>query len=532
MTWLGGLMSRNESINTLLARIARRAEMSSSESLARTFVEITPVAASLALVDHQIVYGRRGTGKTHTLQHLLHSLERDGDLPLYVDLRVIGSSNAIYGDPSQSLTTRGTRLLIDVLEAVHSALLAASLTRTDCEAMLDLLDGFAEAATQVRVDGRMSAEEEHEAEATDASRSDLTAGARVAPAPSLRISGSTKSESSRKRRNKNRTVREGVERPYVHFGSLARALASVTDSISPRRVWLLLDEWSSVPLDLQPLLADLLRRSAFTCRNITIKIGANERRSRFFVRGGSPGEYLGLELGADTAAALNLDEHLLYQEDVAHAQDFFARLIFYHINDLLRQMGKRLPEDTPASFIADVFQPHAFAEWVRSAEGVPRDALNILGLAASRAGKRKVTVDDVQVGARQYYLRDKEGVLAGNGKAEHAWKRIQEEVVHERRSRTFLLKRSRTGPPVEILDLYDARLIHLLKPGLMSRMYPGESFDGYGVDYGTCVDALAHFDLDTAWSASITPWTYRKGEAVLPDRFDSTVIFEPDARSR
>ncbi len=76
-----------------------------------------------------------------------------------------------------------------------------------------------------------------------------------------------------------------------------------------------------------------------------------------------------------------------------------------------------------------------------------------------------------------------------------------------------------------MLDLYDARLIHLLKPGLVSSSKPDMVYDGYAVDYDCYVKALKEMEMDAAWQASGHPWTFRGDEAFLPDRFDESVIF-------
>ncbi|MEQ6902020.1 ATP-binding protein [Nocardioides sp. YIM 152588] len=501
--------------------------MSATENLARTYVDIAPVTNGLATVDHQVVYGRRGTGKTHTLQHLAHELEGQGDLPIYLDLRRIGSANGIYGDPSQGVRSRGTRLLIDVLEAVHSELLLRAIEDDRFGALLEFLDPLADAAAAVRVQGTVSATDEHEIEDEDSRLSQSDASIALSPRPTAAMSSKREKRSAQRARRTQKSSYQGVEEHFVHFGILGRAISDATTSIEPSRLWILLDEWSSVPLDLQPLLADLLRRTFFTIQGLTVKIGATERRSRFVERRtNAAAGYVGLELGSDTAAALDLDEHLLMQEDGDHAQMFFSELIFKHIQDLLRSMDKHLP-GTTNDLIAEMFSHGALKEWVRSAGGVPRDAINILGLAASRAGDRRISLEDVQLAARQFYLRDKEASLAGNPKAERLWGKLQSEIVLSQRSRTFLVRRVASGPPESVLDLYDARLIHLLRQGLRSNKHPGQLFDGYAVDYGTYIDAMARIDLENAWSAASTPWVYQRGQAVLPDTFDSRVIIDP-----
>jgi Cdc6-like AAA superfamily ATPase len=60
----------NKALNRLLMRVTRRAEKSTVEYLTRTFVPVEPVPVLLESVDNQVIYGRRGTGKTHLLKYI------------------------------------------------------------------------------------------------------------------------------------------------------------------------------------------------------------------------------------------------------------------------------------------------------------------------------------------------------------------------------------------------------------------------------------------------------------------------------
>jgi Cdc6-like AAA superfamily ATPase len=62
--------------------------------------------------NHQIMYGRRGTGKTHVLNYVADQVQNDGNFAIYVDLRTVGSSTGIFADPQYSLSDRATRLHI------------------------------------------------------------------------------------------------------------------------------------------------------------------------------------------------------------------------------------------------------------------------------------------------------------------------------------------------------------------------------------------------------------------------------------
>jgi hypothetical protein len=520
-----GRFSINQAINHLLNRIILRAEMNNPEFLRRAFVDIEEIASGLLRLDHQMVYGRRGTGKTHAISNLMTQIGINGDIAAYIDLRNIGSNNGLYSDSGQPLTLRATRLLIDVIEALHYRLLAESIDDPRFEAMFPHLDAVAEAATTIRVEGpvRLAAEEE------DEDSQDESAAWHIGASPigaHLSMGAGSKQRRSSKKRSRSQIQRSGTELPRLLFGPLGRALESVAKSIHPRRIWVLFDEWSAIPIELQPLLADMLRRVVFPAQGFTVKIATVERRSRFIQRGDS-GTYLGLEMGADTAAPLNLDEYLLATEAGEKAQTFFGQLLCRHIAVLAEDLKFDLPPLDPPAFVNLAFEHDAFAEFVRAAEGVPRDALNIVGLAAVAAGSSKIRISHVKHAARKVYLQYKETGIAGNPSALKTWGRLQREVVLGRRSRTFLLRRGSDNTHPAILDLYDARLIHLLRPGLTAARDSGMGYDGYSVDYGSYVHMMDEEHAAAMWDARARPWEYNRDEVYLPDRFDEGVIFYP-----
>ena len=166
---------------------------------------------------------------------------------------------------------------------------------------------------------------------------------------------------------------------------------------------------AAVPFDLQPLLADLLRRCLFPVAGLTVKIAAIEQMSRFRVLHGD-GSYTGIEIGADASADVDLDEFMVFGNDPARSKAFFRELLFKHIRATLIAEER----ETEAPRNADQFVSHgftqitAFEELVRAAEGVPRDAINVANIAAQTANDRTISVPAVRGAARQWYLRDKE----------------------------------------------------------------------------------------------------------------------------
>ncbi|MGW3966996.1 hypothetical protein ACWED2_44770 [Amycolatopsis sp. NPDC005003] len=466
-------------LNQALMRIPRRAESVDRSTLAATYVAAGSFSAMINSADHQILFGRRGTGKTHALLHLQELVERTGDLAIHLDLRTIGSTGGLYANTALSPAQRGTQLLVDTLEAVHDRLFAFAVDGDFPDTLLRGLDALVAAATEVEVIG----ETEQEQTFGDAVERECTAELSVTAKGGARASARHRASATASSRRK----RTGVEQHRVLFGPLSRAVQAVADGVRPARLWLLLDEWSSVPVDLQPFLADLLRRSVLPTRGVTVKIAAIEHRARFFVP--LDDDYLGIEVGSDAASAVSLDDALVFDQSPEAARAFFRELFASHARPILASM---LPAAVPGDFVDAAFHRGAFPELVRAAEGVPRDAINIAALAAQQAHDRRITLAHVRRAARDWYLRDKQSVISRDAGADRVLGLLVDEVIGRRRCRTFLLPaRDR---PAAIDTLCDARLLHILRRGVVDPRRPGRLYDGYAIDYGCYVTLLGNAD--------------------------------------
>lgn len=482
-------------VNQLLMRAVRRAEKATPDHLARTFVPIEPLLTLLDSLDNHVIYGRRGTGKTHLLKYLGEVKKREGDLALYIDLRLVGSSGGLYADASQPLALRATHLLVDVVEAVHEGLYELLLNTEVFDDALDVivrsLDEIAEAATQVRVVGSTENTVVLDAGSENDSQGELGLTlAKTGPSVTARASNRRK-QTKRVTRTRKQS---GSEVLTVKFGPLGRALSSLVRGLGGSHLWLLLDEWSNVPRELQPFLADLLKRTFFPIEGVSVKIGALERQSYFRLNSGRGNDYLGIDLGADTAASLDLDDFLVFRSDRSHAARFFSQLLYQHVAVLMSEMGHELSIETADRFRETIFMGQAFDELVRASEGVPRDALNIVGLAAAIATDKAITSTNIDVGARDYFLRDKEGKISR--KADKVLNDLVEVCVTKGR-REVALKRYGESDSRVIQELYDNRLLHRIRQGVILDNDYSTKFDLYLVDFGCFVDLLSRGEVQT-----------------------------------
>jgi hypothetical protein len=477
----------NERLNNTFLRLTKRAEAADRAKLVDTFVDTGPMLTLLSATDHQVIFGRRGTGKTHALIYLADSAVKRGDIAVYVDMRTIGSTGGLYADPAISLSERATRLLADTLGAVHEGLLTAAVERDDLNLsqLGPILDQLAAASTDVVVTGSVDQAQETQVSQTAGSRSamDISIG-RGGP----KVAYNQSAEDTSAATTRSTLSISGLPRHRVHFGAVGSALAKLTSAVAPRRLWVLIDEWSIVPVDLQPYLADLFRRSFLATPRATLKIAAIEQRSVFQLAG-ERGDYIGIELGADVSADLNLDDFMVFDNDAERATRFFRELLFKHYKSVEAEAGVSDGPQHSSAFVQVAFtQRNAFEELVRAAEGVPRDAINILGLSAQKALNDPISVGHVRAAAKTWYLRDKEAAVSANGRAKELLHWIIDQVIAHRRARAFLLQTGERHPLVD--TLFDSRVLHLLKRSISANDRPGVRYDAYKIDYGCYVDLL------------------------------------------
>ena len=473
--------------NLAFLRIAKRAERQDDEVLQKTFVDFGSVFTALSSVDHQIVFGRRGTGKTHLLTVLRQTKRASGELAIQIDMRNLGSAGGLYADPSIPLTQRATRLLVDVLAAIHGSLFEQAVEHDgpiNLGVTGNALDELFAAHSVVKVVGTTVVEATASAENASIAESKLVFAASM-PAPSL--SGEARlSASEREAVSAKKTV-SGLEVHRVNFGSVGSALRKVVQTLPQQRLWLLIDEWSEVPLDLQPLLADLLRRAVLPIKGVTVKIAAIEQRSRLLIPDTAVGN-IGLELGADLSAALNLDDFMVFDNNEEKAVAFFKTLVLKHVQAALETEGLGFPKNEAALLSQGFTQANAFDEAVRACEGVPRDVIHILSHAAQRAGDATISVGDVRTAAQQWYQASKDAAVSSHEQAKALLMWVVDKVIKERQTKAFLLESGTRDPLVDFL--YDERVLHVLRKGMSAQDEPGKRYHVYGIDYGCYVDLI------------------------------------------
>ena len=109
----------------VLLQMPLRADKWNEVQLFETFVTVGPLIPLLLGTNNHILYGRRGTGKTHVFSFLKTTIEKDfGDCCIYIDLRTIGSTGSIYSDQRIPSEQRAIRLISDILQEMRNQIIS------------------------------------------------------------------------------------------------------------------------------------------------------------------------------------------------------------------------------------------------------------------------------------------------------------------------------------------------------------------------------------------------------------------------
>lgn len=478
-----------EYLNKLSLSLNKRAESQDEEHLARSFVSVGNIPTLLSNNDSAIIFGRRGTGKTHLLSFISKSIQQTGIVVISIDMRTIGSSSGLYADHTLPLQERATRLLRDTAYAIYDRILEC-YTNPGSQAfgtdVVNAIDNLSDAVSEVKVEGEVINETQSKSAEKTSAKTGLNTGlTQNGPQLGLNLVSQESAEESK-------MFKHGISGkaiPRINFGSLSNAVGNIVANMPQKRLWLLFDEWSEVPIDLQPFLADMIRRGFLAVRGVTAKFAAIEHRSTFRNVSDDGKVNIGIELGADVSTSLNLDDHMVFENDPHSASEFFAEMLFRHLKASATKDNLRFEIRDKDELVRTMFtQKDAFDEFVIAAEGVPRDAINILSKCALKANKEKISTPIVRDSARNWFMSSKHNDVSSRNSAYKLLQWIIDEVIKGRKARGFLLNVKTRDDLVDFL--FDNRVIHIIKRGISSKEEPGEKFNAFSLDYGCYVELI------------------------------------------
>ena len=481
-------MLTDKNITKAISSISERAErILDPNKVINTYVEVG-ILPQIANNNNQIIYGRRGTGKTHLFRYLENEIKTSNKaIVIYLDCRTLGSA-ADYNNPSIALNKRCISLFKDIVDQLYDKALnfIAYEAPSDANKAIEALDNITLAT---RFKNNEVTSKEITERSLDKSSNETGVSLSINPRDLINLTLGDKDSIGKdveKTTKYNLISSEKILFPDLHHW--LKKLCEYTGA----QIYFLIDEWSSLAFELQPLLAEFFKRSFLPIPQISIKIAALEYRSNFTIQQ-EKNNHLGFELGSDISTNLDLDDYYVFDRNPEAITANFSEILYRHINNelednyLLTTFGIKNGNDFIRTILTD---SNNFQELVRASEGVIRDMINIFThsfFESQRQGKNKIDKKAIIESSRQWFERDKSQNL--DDSLSQILRRIVDEVIGKRRARSFLIPRE-LEKHENIQKLFDARVIHFIKRGYADKDKPGVRYNVFGLDYGTYVDLL------------------------------------------
>jgi hypothetical protein len=305
----------------------------------------------------------------------------------------------------------------------------------------------------------------------------------ISASPSVKVEFGSQDQASATIAEKYTQVFEDT----VIFSEISASLERVLDALGLADIVLLIDEWTTIPVDIQPYVAEFLKRTIIPTAGMSLKIGSLRYNSVFSLQE-SGGGRIGFEFGGAISQIIDLDDHYTFGSDTAAAAGAFTDLLWLHLVALLPGQDYLMHKHgaaTPEMLRQKLFAGHIpFGDLMGAASGVVRDFLSIFTIAYFRAAVAKtdrVEVSAVRDAARIAFESSKLPNLSPE-QEEMLYSIAQELRMHNSESLFMLDKKDSFNATIQAL--FDSRVIHILKRGHYGSMKPAGPLTVYSLDYG------------------------------------------------
>lgn len=438
------------------------------------------ILKSVFNIQNQVIYGRRGTGKTHLLKALeelcYETMHEERILPVYLDLRKVSPLNPNNPDYIQkNAEIYFYNIINSIVESVynHSDLIINPLLQLEGYTVRDIKNNLNSEMNKLGVILKGDKIQKHGEFSIN-----------VENIASVDVEGGFKNFWFKGNRQK-KTSETIKGYSYINFGLISNVMDEIIRVLKLNNILVLLDEWSEIELNIQPYLAELLK-SAFISSKVKIKVAAIKYRTKLLDEVNS--KNVGLEDGGDIFGE-DLDNKYVYEINKTNTKAYFSELLFKHLVRLNKNLNdysdneNNLPNE---SFMNDIFTQPALKELLIGSAGISRDFLNIFINSYAEflnETSQKITVNQIRRATQTWYQLDKQYRIDNAKAAKKLLDKIVNYVIRDKKVTHFLVPQSCFDNEY-LQKLVDLRAIHIRRRGYSHQDIKGVVYDVYSVDYG------------------------------------------------
>lgn len=450
---------------------------------------------------NQIIFGRRGTGKTHCLKAFDEKINQINGCKysIYISCLDIVSGSSIdmngysqeakYNHIASLYFKKFLHKFVDNLLSCHQEWIK-DIKKKDVAANIfekkildELIHGSMRDSSQiVRRNATTSTQTQNKASVGLNLTTLLTGG----------LSG---------KYDKIDNQEEIIEQQYNYSTDLSKIREGLDEYLKLcgiKRLYVCIDEWSeldkSCNTSIQQLFAQKLKQIFLKSQFVSVKIAsiwALTEMNDKSLYGRFSG---GMELTQDIYKTLDLDT--LFFKDEVSIENFLKSLLFKRFVNYCDDQTREefCKNDDPENFlIEEIFETKAnFNILVSASHGVPRDFLELLDRCLLHIGKDLVSysinrnvIEEVSV---EFYLNEKRNLISGNNMLT-SFIGIVDEYLEKHKVRFFVVDNNEVKMTAELMELVDKKFLHQLPSSLINRKIRNK-YKVFLIDYGCYWDWL------------------------------------------
>lgn len=497
--------TREKTLGALRQLVYRADQDNAATSYIDNFVRIVDFE-KLTAANTEILFGRNGTGKTHLLrafeEHCYANFDTAKVLPVYIDCRLLdvrslGSEISLERLLTIFYKRLIRKILTDIKQFSDQVITVGKLERlfgghgrdrrknidASLESLQHLLD---EGAIDESVKSYVR-KVENERDGSAKISGGLGFSAKVSE-KDVHGEGSAQGELrggvAWKSTKKLETIYNGLA--IIDYDQIQSHIVTIIENSGAKSVIVLIDEWSDLPRDMQPLIAEMIKKTLGTSRYINLKIAA----LKFFCWPSAAledGQRIGLTR-ANLNVLADLDALLRFEAQGQAVKDFLTTMLYKHVTALDRDLGKLSVAEFENVLCGKVFDGDAaYQELIRSSEGNPRDFLRLLANCCKSAeldAGKPITERTVLDAAISHFQNDKQPEIAHNETLTVAFDKLFQ-LATRKGSKLFAVSSAVAEQSDVLRELWHYRFIHLVQPRLpIFADGASRDYDIYAMDYG------------------------------------------------
>lgn len=490
----------------------------------------------LRVNDHQVIWGRRGTGKTTLLKAFaydVNNMKYDPEIiAMYIVMaRVIPTKEEIEkltGDGSSLAVYIFSKLINEIckeLESLYSSRSSVMEPMAEEHFLVSFyeLQDYLKIYQTVTQGGQLKIDSLKSKEIKKEISKDIGVNVNV----SKGVAGAF--VSALKKDNKIKNVKEsyaldGTIEFKLETQVIGEYIIKMLDALGISFTYICLDEYSEIDkvseYSIQSKVAQLIKQVFFKNPRYSVKIATIWHRSKLHSRGGNQVE--GIEYQQDIFAGPDLD--IMFMENNADIINYFKEVL---INTYL--MGEEINEEEKSAlsdyFEANIFGTVGFSHLICGSQGVSRSFVILVKAYLQRFLKRKrgpVKIGRVYEIIKHQYLED-----VRNKIPYYTLYKVIDKFIVEKTCRYFLIRREDYDRCKTLFNYLTAKGVFIQLPGHLTDKRLRDEYRLFIIHYGSYLDALESESFKRGRRTLEDDAKLEASETLIPE-YDIELINKPE----